>query len=113
MIVAIDLDGTVSADPAFYRAEMDGLMKAGHEVHVLSGNPEAEKVLGELGMVKGRDFTRCAIVPKRRIAAVKVAYMRHVGASHLIDNRGKNVKAAQRAGFTAHWHRHPKAAEEG
>lgn len=113
MIVAVDLDNTISADPEFYHSEMRGLMKRGHQVHVVSGNPEAEKVLGELGMLKGRDFTRCVRVPKKGIARFKVAYMRHVGATHLIDNSKKNIRAVRRAGFTGHWHASPKAPEEG
>lgn len=108
MIVCTDLDGTLTADPEFYRCEMHGLMERGHEVHVLTGNPHGEQHLRQLGFVRGRDYTRCAVVPLKHIAAVKVAYMKRVGASHLIDNRGKNVKAARRAGFTAHWHRPPK-----
>lgn len=104
----VDYDGTISADPEFYHAEMRGLMDRGHEVHVLTGNPLAEHDLAQLGMVKGRDFTRVAVIPKKHIAATKVAYMKHVGATHMIDNRHKNVKGARKAGFTAHWHRPPK-----
>lgn len=108
MICCVDLDGTVSADPEFYRSEMRGLMDRGHAVHVLTGNPKAEQELSELGMEKGRDYTRCAIVPRTGIAAFKVAYMKQVGATHLIDNSRKNVKAARKAGFTGHWHAGPK-----
>ncbi len=106
--VCIDLDGTISADPGFYRAEAAGLMAKGHEVHVLSGNPLVQHKLAALGMVKGRDFTCAAVVPRKHIATAKVAYMRKVGATHLVDNRKANVKAARKAGFTAHWHRPPK-----
>ena len=108
MKVAYDLDGTVNADPEFYRSEMRGLMDRGHEVHILSGNPQAAHHLAQLGMVKGRDFTTCKTVPTKHIAAAKVAYMESAGVTHLCDNRGKNCKAARKAGFTAHHHMSPK-----
>lgn len=108
MISCIDLDGTLSADPDFYRSEMSGLMQAGHQVHVLTGNPRAEEVLKQLNFLRSRDYTTVAHVPRKNIAAVKVAYMRHVGATHLIDNAKANCKAARKAGFTAHHHMGPK-----
>jgi len=108
MKICLDFDGTIGADPDFYRSVMRGLMEHGHEVHVLTGNTQVSQHLSQLGMVKGRDFTHIAVVPVKNISAVKVAYMRHVGATHLIDNTKENVQAARRAGFTAHWHRPPK-----
>lgn len=107
-IIVIDLDGTISADPEFYRCELSGLMARGHQVHVLTGNPHAHRELAQLGMVKGRDFTHLAVIPLKHIASTKVAYMKRVGATQMIDNRGKNVKKAVKAGFTAHHHMHPK-----
>ena len=47
-------------------------------------------------------------MPPKHIAAAKVAYMKGVGATHLIDNSKKNIKAARKAGFTGHWHASPK-----
>lgn len=108
MVCCIDLDGTISADPEFYRSEMRGLMDRGHTIHVLTGNPHGAHELDQLGFVAGRDYTRVARVPRKHIAAFKVAYMREVGATHLIDNRRKNCLAAIKAGFTAHHHLHPK-----
>lgn len=113
MIACVDLDGTISADPEFYRSELRGLMERHHQVHVLTGNPDAPRTLASLGLQKGRHYTTVVTVPKKRIARFKVAYMRHVGSTQLIDNRGKNCKAAQKAGFTAHHHMRPKAPEEG
>ncbi len=107
-VVAIDFDGTLTADPGFYRAQCRGLMDAGWQVHVLTGNPDAHHLLGKLGMVKGRDYSHVAVVPKKHIARFKVAYMRQVGSTQLIDNRLKNVKAAAKAGFTGHWALHPQ-----
>ena len=108
MIVCVDLDGTISGAPDFYAAEMRGLLGAGHEVHVLTGDPQPERVLGRLGLQRGRHYTCAAVVPRRGIAAFKVAYMREVGATHLVDNRKANIRAARQAGFTGHWHAQPK-----
>ena len=59
-IVCIDLDGTVNADPSFYKGEMRGLMSEGHEVHVLTGNLTAEHALAQIGMVAtSRASPRC------------------------------------------------------
>lgn len=111
MIACIDLDGTLSADPSFYKAELRGLMQQGHSVHVLTGNPHAQDELHQLGVEKGVHYSHLAMVPRKHIASFKVAYMRHVGATHLIDNRKKNIRAARAAGFTGHWHASPKAKE--
>lgn len=108
MVVCFDLDGTISADPALFGPEMRGLVTAGHQVHVLSGNPKAPQELAQLGFVPGRDYTHLAVVPRKGVSHFKVAYMRAVGASALTDNRKKNIQAARRAGFTANWHRPPK-----
>lgn len=107
MRTAIDLDGTITADPDFYRAEMQGLMARGHEVHVLTGNTLGEHKLAQLGLVKGRDFTVCAVVPRKHIASAKVAYMQSAGITHLTDNRRKNCVVARKAGITVHHHMKP------
>lgn len=109
--VIYDVDGTITADPAFYKGAMRGQMQGGDEVHVVTGNSRAREVLDQLGFAKGREFTTLVQVPRKHIAHVKVAYMRHVGATDIVDNHGKTIKRAQRAGFTAHWHRGPKAKE--
>lgn len=110
MIVVIDLDGTISSDPDFYKGEMTGLRAQGHQVHVVTGNPMAHTRLAHLGLVQGRDFDHLATVPRQHIATAKVEYMKQVGASHLIDNRRKNIQKARKAGFTGHWHAAPKAS---
>jgi hypothetical protein len=122
VIVCVDLDGTISADPDFYRAAMAGLRMAGVEVHVLSGThtdevtPEeiAEKLalLAELGIVAGCEFDAAIAVagPEKNVPANKVAYMRHAGASVLADNDKPNCKAARKAGFLALRHLSPKGA---
>ena len=108
MKVVCDLDGTLNADPELYRGELRGLMERGHEVHILTGDPMAQHLLAQLGFVKNRDFTCVAVIPRKNIAATKVAYMKRVGATTMIDNRKKNIKAARRAGFTCQHHLPPK-----
>jgi len=110
-IITADLDGTLSADPSFYKAELRGLMQHGHTVHVLTGNPHAADELHQLGFEKGVHYSHVATVPKKHIARFKVAYMKHVGATQIIDNRKATIKAARAAGFTGHWHASPKAKE--
>jgi hypothetical protein len=118
MIVCYDLDGTITADPKFYRAEMDGHRSAGHEVHVLSAHEEGpatnahllakSSLLHDLGL--GNSYDKLAVVdgPHKAIPRNKVAYMRSVGATHLVDNRKGNVRAAAKAGFTGHHSMQPK-----
>lgn len=118
MIVAYDLDKTITADPGFYKAEMDGHRRAGHEVHVLSAVEDGEAtntdlarksaLLHELGLANCYD--RLAVVngPHKAVPQNKVAYMRAVGATHLVDNRKANVMAAAKAGFVGHHRVHPK-----
>lgn len=111
-IVCVDLDGTISADPEFFRAEMLGLRQRGHQVHVLSGvehgNATAADVaakrreLAQLGMADSYDQIAVVDGPHSKIPKHKVAYMRRVGATHLVDNRKGNCRAAIKAGFTAH-----------
>lgn len=108
MITVCDLDGTISADPEFYRSELRGLTARGHAVHVVTGNPHGDQVLSQLGFAKGLDYTKCVTVPRKHIGQVKVAYMREVGATHIVDNRKKTIKLARKAGFTGHWHAMPK-----
>lgn len=107
MKVVTDFDGTITSDPEFYRGEMRGLMERGHEVHVVTGNPDAHHELQRLGFHKGLDYTHVVTVPLKHIGHTKVAYMKQVGATHIIDNRKKTIKRARKAGFTVHWHGSP------
>jgi uncharacterized HAD superfamily protein len=111
MIVCIDLDGTITAAPDFFAAEMFGLRLMGFEVHVLSGAENgiatpADKDLKRqlrhsLGVMKGVHYDKLAVIngPHDKIPKNKVRYMQQVGATHLIDNRKGNCKAAAKAGF--------------
>lgn len=106
--VAFDLDGTVSANPSYFKAEMEGLHRAGHRVFVLTGNPRAEEELSQLGFVKNQHYDGVVKVPRRHIAKAKVAVMKALGASVLVDNRFKTIRKLQKAGLTGHWVAHPK-----
>lgn len=108
MIVCIDLDGTASADPAFYAAETRGLMQAGHQVHFLTGNEHAARTLDGLGFRAGQNYTKVVTAPRHGIGRFKVAYMKAVGATQLIDNRKKTIRLVRKAGLTGHWHASPK-----
>lgn len=108
MISCYDMDGVITADPEFYRCEMRGLRARGHQVHILTGNPTALHRLAEMGFVKGREYDALGVVPRQHIAVAKVAYMKSVGATHLVDNRRKTIRAVRKAGFTGHWHASPK-----
>jgi len=111
MLVCVDLDGTISAFPQEIGALMSGLMAQGHEVHILTGHkaesasPEVarEKIalVKSLGCENNWDKLVLVANPKNKVAKAKVAYMRHAGASVLIDNDKHNVKAASKAGFMA------------
>lgn len=120
MIVCLDLDGTATADPEFYRHLTAGLRAEGIEVHVLSGHRPGpvsqdvvamkESLLASLGFRRGEHYDQLAAVsgPEGKVPGGKVDYMRHVGASCLIDNSRPNVKAARKAGFLALRHMVPK-----
>lgn len=102
MVVAIDLDRTLTADPQFFRAELEGLRRHGAKVYVVTGNPQGEEELSRLGFVKHADYDGCIQVPRKHIASAKVNVLQALGASVLIDNRAKNCRAAVKAGFRAH-----------
>ena len=117
MLICIDLDQTIGAAPDFYRTLMQGFKAQGCEVHVLTGTPgpasqeelDAKKAqLDALGC--GGCYDKLVIVsgPEKNVADEKVSYMTHVGATALVDNLKKNVKAARKAGFVALRHLGPK-----
>jgi len=117
LLICLDLDGTIGAAPEFYKALMEGLQAAGCEVHILTGSPgvasqeelDAKKAqLDALGV--GDCYDKLVVVsgPEKDVATGKVAYMGHVGATALVDNEKRNVKAARKGGFLALRHLEPK-----
>ncbi|HEX7355307.1 MAG TPA: hypothetical protein VF288_10805 [Mycobacteriales bacterium] len=117
-IWCIDLDKTITATPAAMKALMDGLRSQGISVQVLTGvkAPTVEhgavaakhSLLASLGMSGSYDTLVVVADPHNDVAAQKVAYMAHVGASVLVDNNKRNCKAATKAGFLALRHIDPK-----
>jgi hypothetical protein len=116
-VVCIDFDKTISADPEFYKAECQGLRQRGHEVHVVSavqtGKATNKDLVAKRAALQSLDFDEYDVLavvdgPHKAIPKHKVAYMKHVGATQVIDNRRGTIRAARRAGFTGHWHANPK-----
>ena len=119
-IWAVDLDDTITSTPEAMKSLMEGVRAQGCEVHVVSGVKDgpvtaqalAQKkaLLDSLGFEQGTAYDQLIAVggPEKKVAAGKVAYMTHVGASCLVDDRKKNCKAAKKAGFLALRHIAPK-----
>lgn len=116
MLICFDLDQTITSAPEFYRALMGALTAAGVEVHVLSGvhhkhatqadAQEKKGLLSSMGMEQGTHYSQLTAVsgPEKKVAKGKVNYMTHAGATSLVDNSKRNVKAARKAGFLALHH---------
>lgn len=108
MIICFDLDGTISSAPQEMRAIMEALRGRGDEVHVLTGHKGDSVndgvIASKLALLKSLGcegcFDRLAVVanPKNKVARQKAHYMKSVGASMLVDNSKKNVKAAAKNG---------------
>ncbi len=111
MLFCFDLDDTITAFPQEMGALMAGLKSQGHQVHILTGHkadsasPQVARnkiaLAKSLGCVNNWDKLVLVANPKGKVAKAKVAYMRHAGASALIDNNKHNFKAAAKAGFMA------------
>jgi hypothetical protein len=110
-IWCFDLHGTLDSDPSRLGAVMRGLRAQGTKVHILTGEasdtPSQAKLDADVALLEslglGDCWDRIALVaqPDNRVADLKASYMRHVGASVLVDNLKENVSAARKAGFTA------------
>lgn len=120
MIVCVDLDHTITAAPEFYKTLMASLRPEGTQVHILSGTHTTEvtpeevteklALLAKLGFQKGREYDEAVAVPgpEENVPASKVAYMQHVGATALFDDRKENIQAVRKAGFIGLRHKSPK-----
>jgi hypothetical protein len=109
-IWVFDLDDTISAVPGLMKTLMDGLRANGDEVHIVSGVrgrdvatqgdvQEKKDQLDSLGCADCYDYLVAVSGPEKKIPEQKVNYMRHGGATALIDNSKANIKAARKAGF--------------
>lgn len=111
LTVCVDLDGTITKFPVVMCALMGALRDAGHCVVVLTGDAaetatesaveDKRALLSQLGCADAYTTITVVANPKNKVADLKVAYMRQVGADLLIDNDHKNVRAARKAGFLA------------
>lgn len=108
MIWCIDLDGTISVYPKQFIALMGALRAKGDKVIVLTGHDAPSTTtdivnakIAQLKQLGFREFDTLAVVchPGGDVADLKVKYMRHVGATALIDNKKQNIKAAEKVGF--------------
>lgn len=103
-----DLDGTITAYPEQMNNLMNHLSKAGCDVQILTGHkgiitPETIEQKKQLLKAHNAKYSKLTIVssPDNNVADQKVAYMKTVNATGLVDNNKHNVKAARKAGFTA------------
>lgn len=102
MKVAVDVDGTVDADPAAFQSLCSSLVAAGHRVIMLTGtsNPvtrvekkRKEGYLRSLGFTKGAAFTKLKVVPNPP-EGPKADYCRRKKIAILIDNNTKTARLA-------------------
>jgi phage replication-related protein YjqB (UPF0714/DUF867 family) len=120
-IWCFDLDGTLTDDPETLKGMMKGLRESGHGVQVLTGSRHDENVTPELvaekneimsgiGLKQGEHYDTAVVVggPEKKVPKHKVQYMKHIGATGLVDNSKPNIKAARKAGFVGLHFRKPK-----
>lgn len=102
MLVGVDIDGTIDADPPVMLSLLQALRAAGHQVVILTGSSEPEQVvpgdvqqkeeyLQSLGF--GAAYDQLVVFAKPA-ADLKAKWLKDNKADMLIDNSKKNVKAA-------------------
>ena len=112
MRVAVDIDGTVDANPREFQSLMSSLMAAGHIVSVVTGTSDGPPTqadydnkaayLTNLGMAEcWHDLTVISHPGGNNdLAATKAQWCVDNGVDCLIDNTIANVKAASQAGIS-------------
>jgi hypothetical protein len=108
MKIAIDIDRTITANPQFFRLFIENQLKAGNEIHVLTGrvaNAEADMVsppdrveqLARLGITT---YTRLVQITRRMqypdIGAGKGVYCRDNGIDMIIEDDELYVREISR-----------------
>lgn len=101
MLVGVDIDGTVDADPPVFLSLMQALRAAGHRVVILTGcsadkvEPEdiaqKKEYLQKLGLAEAYDQI---VVFGNPTDDLKAEWLKANGAELLIDNDKSNAKAA-------------------
>ncbi len=108
MKVGFDIDGTVAVHAAVLGPIMRALRAAGHEVHIVTGDPANRadaahlamrgQQLADLGLGDAYDHLFVARYPWWD---QKAAYAQSVGLALLIDDDPRNCAAITRAGLLA------------
>lgn len=108
MRLAVDVDGTIDANPDEMRSILSAVKAAGHAVIVLTGTPtdkatqedwdDKRNYLQSMGC--GSCWDKLVVVPHKpgELAEAKAAYCKANGIDVLIDNSKDNAKAAIAAG---------------
>jgi hypothetical protein len=101
MLVGVDIDGTVDADPPVFLALMQALRSAGHRVVILTGcsatrcTPDdieqKKEYLSSLGLAEAYDQL---VVFGDPPSGPKAEWLKANGADLLIDNDRGNAQAA-------------------
>lgn len=101
MIVGVDLDGTIDADPATMQSLMTALRAAGHVVIVMTGcstdQPTQQDVADKIGYLNSLGLGHCwdeIVVFPAPPHKAKAKFCRKRNVSLLIDNNAKNAKFA-------------------
>lgn len=102
MLICVDIDGTIDADPAVMGHILQALHAAGDEIVILTGHHAGpvdqaavqakQDYLAELGITC---YLQLVVFPDDgNVAEQKAAWIRAHGASLLIDNNRGNAQAA-------------------
>jgi hypothetical protein len=98
MKIAVDIDGTITANPRFFRLFIENQLKAGNEVHVLTGSvrnteedavspPDRVEQLAKLGITA---YTRLVQITRREqhpdIGIGKGVYCRDNGIDMILED---------------------------
>lgn len=109
MKIAIDIDNTITANPTFFRLFIENQLKAGNEVHVLTGSvanaeadmsspPDRVEQLARLGITT---YTRLVQITRKMqhpdIGIGKGAYCRDNEIDMIIEDDDLYVKEISRA----------------
>ena len=109
MKIAVDVDGTIDANPDEMRSIMGSLMQAGHTVVVLTGTATTtatkkdwdQKVAYLRSVGCGAVWDQLVVLAhdKGELADVKAAWCADNGVDVLIDNNKDNAKTATKTGI--------------
>lgn len=102
MLVAVDIDGTIDADPAVMLSLMQALRAAGHMVVVVTGSSETTVTPNEVAKKKqylqslgvGKAYDQLVVFPDSDIANAKVKWLTDNKADVLIDNKKSTAREA-------------------